>query len=1402
MSSLLHHRARLMALAAATLLALLCCQTAQAQWTIRANIGGQTHFVKMMDEVGQPHIGYIGRKSGGMIRSVDTGYTWSTVGLNDEVFDIVFRDPVVGYAVGQTYAYKSTDSGKSWFTMASIQGRAIHYIPSTHMIVISCWTNYAQASTDDGATWYACASNEMNGFTALDDDHVMFTPHAGQAKFTSDGGLSWETCNMPWEMYQPAAMKSRRWYIGISEENSSMWRSTDGGFNWEYLSNQYNPTGCIRGNDDNLIMQTMSGMYRSTTQGTSWQFICGPNNLYDTRFWVRGLEIFAMSASGLLYYNPTSIPASTNTKLEITPYPLTLITDGCNIPSGEIKISTTGCQVRLIDTSITGDNEISIDPMTIPADLNSSVIIPIRYDPVGADNDDAVIHLRFDIGGVVIDTFVEVHGMTAPRLDASMSPTSVTLSMSPIDCKLDEASVGIINHGCDAFTIDSFRLSDPVHFQIVGLTAPTTVPSQQGFSFTARSNAVNVKKAAGTLLVYVSNAAGSTILSLELNLKRLGPVLKPMEDKRHIFNTTCDPITSAIPFTNLTCDTIFIDSVKLSNTSLFTLLPMTMPITLVKDESMSIPYEVLPPRPGPASTRVQIFMRSLGSPMEQITYIFANTTIKLVLPADTVKFTANGTCPEFDSSFEITNIFCDPVRIIDLKPAFQPQFTFTLPKLPLELKTNDKAEVGVATNTFFKGVSRTWVLMRYEIYGKTYDTLIYIAVRSQNSFTIDPKLNKVNFGRTSVCAPQKRTVYIPNRYCLPVTIDRLRLSAASSNRYSIIYQPAPARVLAPGEMDSVVLLFAPDAIGARTGAVEVRLKSAVITLDTFFTIEGIGTGSANANINVAALDLGEALSCQHLEQSTVVHNDGCVPMTITGVTQTAGKFDVLSPSIPYTIAPGDSVTLTFELTTSVLGVHDQKVIVRLVSPQNLEELLECRLTAKLTVEPQRFIAVPMYLGKLSGCETFDTTIMVRNPLYCDPIEVTADFTSADATMLGPSTVTIPPGRFTIFSFRVQPNSSGFVGLRLRSTNVDTTIPIDYIFTGGGGGAFTLTGPSKSFMTNACDAVYDTAFVKAGDCNIENITDLRILPVGGAATRFSLEESYNFPIELTPLMKFAIPLRFDPQAQGVNSARLEVVVDGETRTFDLTGDFVPVGMLDAMITSSGMKAVVVGDEFDIDLAVNASLPQAVTINDLTAGLGYDTDLLTLVNVEPQGNWRLINSETESGQSELTFSHPASTLGVNMPLARLTFRTAVAREKSGVIKLEGLVINSGDPRFNDCIAKTIYHESSNDVSVSYLCSGEILRDALNGKLPLRNISVQPHPASSASQSMKVNFDLELDADVQIELINVLGATTSHVDAAALAGHNEIQLPLSGAGKGWHLLRLKTKYGTSGIRVLISD
>ncbi|HET6512080.1 MAG TPA: choice-of-anchor D domain-containing protein [Candidatus Kapabacteria bacterium] len=1376
-----------------------------AQWSIKASIGA-AHFVKMLDEVGQPNIGFIGKEGSGMLRSSDNGDTWTSVTFNpnenNEIFDISFKNASVGFAVGGNHIWKTTDGGFNWSPVSNMDGRAIQYIQSRNLVLMSSWTFGSQFSTDDGATWTTFSQPNMNGIAVLDDNRFLITPHQGIATFTTDGGGTWQGANMSVEAYQPVGLPLSGMYLAISEAHGQVMRSSDNGYSWTQLNPMFNPTGCVRGSDNNLIAQTMQGMRRSTDQGTTWQDICGPRRWWDTRFWVRGTEIFALDESGFLYYNPTSQATASGDKITLSPNPLTLYTDGCNNPVGNIQVSGTFCGAFLVSATVAGSMEFEIGgDLMLPYEFNSSVTVPVVYEPQGNDEDSAFINLRFNIGGIYIDTFVKVYGRRAPVI-SPMIDEKVELTMSAA-CELTFAQVGLRNLGCDPFTLDSIKISDNTNFELLGINMPQIVNGQEAitFSVSPRPPAMASMKLEATIFTWVSNAAGTRMLKTGVRFTRGGIVVKPLESKQFAFNTTCLPTDGSVSFKNPMCDTVFVDSVLISNTKQFALISASHVQALAKDQQMEIPFKVMAPRPGPASSRLTVFFRIMGKPMQQVTWLYATNRVEVVLPADTVKFIAEGTCPEFEAEFPITNIMCDSITILELKPVFQPQYTITLPQLPVRLAPNESTLIGVETGTFFKGVTSTKILVRYEAYGVIYDTVVFVSVRNIKSFSIDPKLSKVGFGRTSVCAPQRRTVYVKNEYCIPVSIEQLGWGNMSSDRFTIISQPTLPKPLAPGESDSIVLEFAPDAIGARSGRLNIKLKSALVTLDTFFTVDGIGTGNVNANINDAALAMGTALTCEKLQSETVVRNDGCVRLELESMYPST-KFKLISPTLPHSMMPGDSVRVVFEPLGNTPGAHQERITLRMLSEQGIEQLIDCDLSATIVKENERILAASLMLGELDGCKPFDTSITVTNPNRCDPVTVDASLSSVDATFIGPNSAVIPAGGSATFRFTIAPNTNAGITVRLRSNEVDTSVSVTYSFTATGGD-MTLSGPTQELMTTACDPLETMVTVSTAGCKSGTIEMMQLIPSVGTASKFAFVNAYDYPIVLGISETMPVPVRFDPRAAGDTKATLRLTTpDGLVRDWQLEGEIAPVGTISAAITSAGANEIIVGDQFDVDLAMSSAGTSVSRAVRLEADFAFNSDLLTLEDVIPEAGWSLRSVSPYGGGAIVILDRNTADLPASEQAAKLRFRTSFARDAAGSVTLKSLKVNADDPDFRECVAETIFNETSNDVSVAYFCGAETLRDALNNETPIRNIKVRPHPTPSASGSMHVSFDLAHEAEVELELINVLGATHGTAQHRGHKGTNELQMPITNAAKGWYVLRLRTALGVSGIRVLITD
>ena len=251
---------------------------------------------------GQPNVFYMGSVGGGVWKTTNAGRTWIPIFDAQPIASIgavavaPSRPDVVYVGTGEadmrsqiSYGdgmYKSTDAGKTW-THIGLEptrqiGKVIVHPTDPNIAYVAALGHVYGANPDrgvyrtrdGGATWQKVLF-KSNDVGAID---LAFDPGDPQTIYAS----LWNTRRPPWSIYPPSY-----------GPGSGLYKSTDGGSNWQQLSSGLPADGvgrigiavapANRRRVFAIVDAKAGGLYRSDDAGATWRLASS-----DSRIWGRG----------------------------------------------------------------------------------------------------------------------------------------------------------------------------------------------------------------------------------------------------------------------------------------------------------------------------------------------------------------------------------------------------------------------------------------------------------------------------------------------------------------------------------------------------------------------------------------------------------------------------------------------------------------------------------------------------------------------------------------------------------------------------------------------------------------------------------------------------------------------------------------------------------------------------------------------------------------------------------------------------------------------------------------------------------------------------------------------------------------------------------------------------------
>ncbi|HRH36830.1 MAG TPA: hypothetical protein PK760_00710, partial [Flavobacteriales bacterium] len=216
----------------------------------------------------------------GVLKSTDDGATWNSTGLSwttaqtrtTRALRIDPRHPEILYCAGSSGLYRTVDGGDNWTTLESGSFRDVEFMPGDSTWMYAC-TNVLYRSNTGGASFSTWGVNGLPADTAVGRMAIAVSPadpmtlyvlcsHGVDNSFlglyrSTDGGSNFVTCTTSpnYFGYEQDGSDSggQSWYdmaLAVDPNDANVvyiggvnvWKSTDGGFNFDLNSHWVFPS--------------------------------------------------------------------------------------------------------------------------------------------------------------------------------------------------------------------------------------------------------------------------------------------------------------------------------------------------------------------------------------------------------------------------------------------------------------------------------------------------------------------------------------------------------------------------------------------------------------------------------------------------------------------------------------------------------------------------------------------------------------------------------------------------------------------------------------------------------------------------------------------------------------------------------------------------------------------------------------------------------------------------------------------------------------------------------------------------------------------------------------------------------------------------------------------------------
>ena len=495
---------------------------------------------------------------------------------------------------------------------------------------------------------------------------------------------------------------------------------------------------------------------------------------------------------------------------------------------------------------------------------------------------------------------------------------------------------------------------------------------------------------------------------------------------------------------------------------------------------------------------------------------------------------------------------------------------------------------------------------------------------------------QLDFGTVAVGSSKTLTDMVSNPTTSAITVTQASVSASGFE----IGSPAFPVTLNPGANFTLRVTFRPAAPGAQTGIVSLlRQSSSSQSINTTLVASGMAvtpTAAGHLTASSSSLNFGNVQIGSTRSLSETVTNSGGMSVTISQATPSGTGVTMSGPSVPVTLNPGQTATLTVNFAPPTSGTLTGSL--KLVSDAD-NPTLDIALSGvgvTSTGTPAVLAANPTSLsfGNVSAgsSKTVSQTLTNSGGSALTISQIAPSGTGFSFTGINPP-VTLSAGQSFTFNVTFTPAAGGSVSgsLSITSDASNPNLDVPLSATGIAAGQLALTPTSLGFG----NVTLGTSLAKTGTLTATGAS-VTVSSASVSSPEFALS-GISLPLTIAAGNSAPFAVTFAPQASGTTSANLTFASNASTTPTvqSLSGSgTAPVAHSVALSWNASTSTNVVGYNVYRGTVsggpyaqINSALDASTNDTDTTVQSGY-TYFYVVTAVDSNGSESVFSSQVQA------------------------------------------------------------------------------------------------------------------------------------------------------------------------------